>query len=162
MGLFLEETGNQNIKRNHRGEMKNIAKHHAGRQYLPVVLVLYLLTYPPAPAGAAQFDESETAKNAAAKGQTVSWMLAGKEGACAPLSLLEKKSSEFRGIESPDQLAKKMRDAGHKVEVKQHNLASRPAVEVRVPERDLYVMFVKANLCDKKETAGAADQKRSR
>ncbi len=79
-------------------------------------------------------------------------MLAGREGACAPLSLLEKKGSEFRGIESPDQLAKKMRAAGHKVELKEHNLSSRPAVEVRVPDRDLYVMFVKANLCDKMET----------
>jgi hypothetical protein len=120
------------------------------RRYLPAVIAFFLVAYLPLTTGAAQ-PESKTSKRPASKNEPVTWMLAGREGACAPLSLLEKKGSEFHGIESPDQLAKKMRAAGHKVEVKEHHLASRPAVEVRIPERDLYVMFVKANLCDKIE-----------
>jgi hypothetical protein len=44
-----------------------------------------------------------------------------------------------------------MRAAGHKVEVKEYNLASRPATEVRIPERGVYVMFVRAELCAKVE-----------
>ena len=77
------------------------------------------------------------------------WFLVGKEGECAPLSMLEKKGPEFRGVESPYQLAEKMRAAGHKAEVKEHKAGSRPAVEVRVPDRQLYVMFMKANVCNK-------------
>jgi hypothetical protein len=100
------------------------------------------------PAGAAQPVKT---KSAPAKEGPATWLLAGREGECAPLSLLEKKGTEFRGIDSPELLAKKMRAAGHKVEIKEHNLASRPAVEVRVPERGLYVMFVKAELCAKIE-----------
>jgi hypothetical protein len=106
-----------------------------------------LLATVPAALRAAQ---APAPKSSAADGRGA-WLLAGREGDCAPLSLLEKKGDEFRGIESPEQLAKKMRAAGHKVEVKEHNLASRPATEVRVPERGLYVMFVRAELCAKDE-----------
>jgi hypothetical protein len=110
--------------------------------------------------------EAATAKAPLAKERVTSWLLVGREGDCAPLSLLENKGAEFRGIESPDQLASKMRAAGHNVEIKEHTLASRPATEVRVPERGLFVMFVKADLCDKMEktddakTPKAEDQKR--
>ena len=120
------------------------------RRYLPVLLMSVAL-YLPSSVGAAQSGKNPS-KNAVAKDQPVGWMLAGREGACAPLSVLAKRGSEFRDVESPEQLAKKMRAAGHKVEVKEHQLASRPAVEVRVPDRGLYIMFVKANLCAKIET----------
>jgi hypothetical protein len=120
------------------------------RQYVPLLLTLLQLAYAPLAAGAAQ-SEKPKPKAPAAKGEPVAWLLAGREGACAPLSLLEKRGAEFRGIESPEQLAKKMRAAGHKVEIKEHHLASRPAVEVRVPDRGIYVMFVRADLCDKVE-----------
>ncbi len=88
----------------------------------------------------------------AGAGEATEWRLAGGQGACASLSLLERKGPEFRGIASPAQLAEKMRAAGHKVEIKEHTLASPPAVEVRVPERRLYVMFVKADSCANSET----------
>ena len=133
------------------------------RRYLPPVLVLLAVACPPPPAGAAQPVKT---KSAPVKAGPAAWLLAGREGECAPLSLLEKKGTEFRGIDGPDQLAKKMRAAGHKVEIKEHNLASRPAVEIRVPERGLYVMFVRAELCAKMEgaesakTAKAEEQKR--
>jgi len=81
------------------------------------------------------------------------WFLVGKEGECAPLSILEKKGPEFHGLESPYQLAEKMRAAGYKAEIKEHKAASRPSVEVRVPDRQLYLMFMKADLCHKNEPA---------
>ena len=77
------------------------------------------------------------------------WFLVGKEGECTPLSILEKKGPEFHGLESPYQLAEKMRATGHKAEIKEYKAASRPAVEVRVPDRQLYVMFMKADVCNK-------------
>ncbi len=121
------------------------------RLYIPALLV-FLALYLPSSVGAAQSEKNPPSKSPVAKDQPVAWMLAGREGACAPLSVLAKRGSEFRDVESPEQLAKKMRAAGHKVEVKEHQLASRPAVEVRVPDRGLYIMFVQASLCDKIET----------
>jgi hypothetical protein len=123
------------------------------RPYLPLVLALLAVACLPVLAGAGQSDKTKSPKSPPAKEEPATWLLAGREGECAPLSLLEKKGAEFRGIESPNQLAEKMRAAGHKVEIKEHKLASRPAVEVRVPARGLYVMFVKAELCGKTEAA---------
>ncbi len=77
------------------------------------------------------------------------WFVVGKESECLPLSILEKKGPEFRGAESPYQLAEKMRSAGHKAEIKEHNAGSRPAVELRVTDLQFYVMFMKAEICRK-------------
>jgi hypothetical protein len=55
--------------------------------------------------------------------------------------------------ESPYQLVEKMRAAGHKAEIKEHKAGSRPAVEVRIPSRNLYVMFVKSSACSANEPA---------
>ncbi|HEY7167917.1 MAG TPA: hypothetical protein VIB79_25395 [Candidatus Binatia bacterium] len=77
------------------------------------------------------------------------WVLVGKDGECLPVSILQKKGPEFRGVEDPYRLAEKMRSAGHKAEIKEHTAGSRPAVEVRVPDMQLYVMFMKADVCRK-------------
>lgn len=79
------------------------------------------------------------------------WLLAGQEGKCIPLSALAKKGPEFQDIKSPYQLAEKMRAAGHPAEIKEYKAGSRPAVEVRVPSRGLYVMFVKSSACSANE-----------
>jgi hypothetical protein len=83
--------------------------------------------------------------------ETDEWLLAGQEGKCIPLSALAKKGPEFQDIKSPYQLVEKMRASGHKAEIKEHKAGSRPAVEVRVPSRDLYVMFVKSSACGANE-----------
>jgi hypothetical protein len=79
--------------------------------------------------------------------ETGEWLLAGQEGKCIPLSALTKKGPEFQNIKSPHELVEKMRAAGHKAEIKEHTAGTRPAVEVRVPSRDLYIMFVKSSTC---------------
>lgn len=81
--------------------------------------------------------------------EAAEWFLVGKESECLPLSILDKKGAEFRGVESPYQLAEKMRAAGHKAEIKEYKAASRPAVELRVPDIQFYVMFMKADVCRK-------------
>jgi len=60
---------------------------------------------------------------------------------------------EFQDIKSPYQLVERMRAAGHQAEIKEHKAVTRPAVEVRVPSRDLYVMFVKSSACTADEPA---------
>jgi hypothetical protein len=83
--------------------------------------------------------------------ETGEWLLAGQEGKCIPLSALTKKGPEFQDIKSPYQLVEKIRAAGHKAEIKEHTAGSRPAVEFRVPSRDLYVIFVKSSACGANE-----------
>jgi hypothetical protein len=125
-----------------------------------------VLSCAPSSSVAAQSEKSKPSKTPAAKQEAPGWLLAGREGTCAPLALLEKRGAEFRSIEGPEDLANKMRAAGHKVEIKEHSLASPPAVEVRVPERALYVMFVRADLCKKMEgeddAPAAGKQKQAR
>ncbi len=81
--------------------------------------------------------------------EAADWFLAGRDGECIPLSVLAKRGDDLRDVKSPYDLAEKMRAAGHQAQILEHNAGSRPAVEVRVPSRDLYVMFLKADLCHK-------------
>ncbi len=81
--------------------------------------------------------------------EAVDWFLAGREGECMRLSVLAKRGADLRDVKSPYDLAEKMRAAGHKAEIKEYKAGSRPAVEVRVPSRNLDVMFVRAEYCKK-------------
>src|ERR1043166_2430515 len=77
------------------------------------------------------------------------WFVVGKEGECTSPSILEKKGPEFRGIETPYQMAEKLRAAGHKTEIKEHQAGSFPATEVRVLDIQFYVMFMEGEVCRK-------------
>jgi hypothetical protein len=91
---------------------------------------------------------------AAAAPQKDEWFLAGKEGSCIPLSVLAKRGDDLKGVQSPHQLVEKMRAAGQKADLKEYKAGTRPAVEVRVPGRNLHVMFVKAAQCGKSDSSG--------
>ncbi len=84
--------------------------------------------------------------------EAADWFLAGREGECVPLSVLAKRGADLRDVKSPYDLAEKMRAAGHQAEIKEYKAGSRPAVEVRVPSRNLDVMFVRAEQCSKSGT----------
>jgi hypothetical protein len=101
------------------------------------------------PLHAAQADRSKAAKAPPVVEDPGPWLLAGREGECAPISILSKKGPEYGDIQSPWQLAEKLRAAGHKAEIKEFKAGSRPSVEVRAPSAGLYVMFVKKEFCDK-------------
>lgn len=81
------------------------------------------------------------------------WRLAGREGACVPLSILERKSAAFKGIKSPYELGEKLKAMGHKVDLKEFKAGIRPALEVRAPSAGIHVMFIKRENCDKKPAA---------
>lgn len=116
-----------------------------------LALILTLITFAgiPLSSDAAQPDKTKTQKAPAVKEDPGPWLLAGREGECAPLSILSKKGPEYSDIESPNQLVEKLRAAGHKAEIKEFKAGTRPAVEVRSPSAELYVMFVKKEFCDK-------------
>ena len=94
-----------------------------------------------APTKAAPFDDSGT------------WLLAGREGECTPLSILEKRGEQLKGIKSPLQLSEKLKAMGHQAAVKEFKAGIRPAVEVRAPSAGIHVMFVRQENCDKKPPA---------
>lgn len=102
---------------------------------------------------------AQPAKAPAAKAAPINdkatWLLAGREGECTPLSLLESKVVEFKGIKSPYQLSEKLKTMGHKVDLKEFKAGIRPAVEVRAPSAGIHVMFIKQENCDKKPPAAA-------
>ena len=105
-------------------------------------------------AGAAQVKKSAPTKEPASKAPPIddkaTWLLAGREGECAPLTIFEKKGPEYKDLKSPYQLADKLRASGHKAEVKEFKAGVRPAVEVRAPSAGIHVMFIKQEHCDKK------------
>lgn len=101
------------------------------------------------PVHAAQADRSKAAKTPPVVEDPGPWLLAGREGECSPTSILAKKGPEYNDIQSPWQLAEKLRAAGHKAEIKEFKAGTRPSVEVRAPSAGLYVMFVKKEFCDK-------------
>lgn len=98
------------------------------------------------------FSAAHAASSAAPAGKdaNISWSLAGREGECTSLALLKKKFPDLGEVKSPYQMADKLKAKGLKAEVKEHWLGKRPSVEVRVPDKDLYVMFVKTDLCSRK------------
>ncbi len=114
-----------------------------------------LLTAAPAPQPNKKAATKEPAAKAApAKATPIddsgNWMLAGREGECAPVSILEKKGEQLKGVKSPLQLSEKLKAMGHPAEVKEFKAGIRPAVEVRALSAGIHVMFVKQENCDKK------------
>ena len=117
---------------------------------LPCILFVLALASIPADAAAAQPSKTKAQKApAAVKEDPGPWLLAGRDGECAPTSILAKKGPEYSDIHSPYQLVEKLRAAGHQAEIKEFKAGTRPSVEVRAPSVGLYVMFVKKELCDK-------------
>jgi hypothetical protein len=77
------------------------------------------------------------------------WFLAGREGGCAPTSILSRKGPEYGNVQSPYQLVEKLRAAGHKADLKELSTGKSPAVEITAPSAGLAVLFVKKEFCEK-------------
>lgn len=117
-----------------------------------LAVILALLTFGPFGFLAMAAQSSKTKANkpsSAVKEDPGPWLLAGREGECISPDILAKKGPEYSDIQSPYQLAEKLRAAGHKAEIKEFKAGTRPAVEVRAPSAGLAVMFVKKDFCDK-------------
>jgi hypothetical protein len=126
---------------------------------LKTIVILGTIIVSSAGSRGAQVAKSKATKEPAAKAapapeplrdDSATWFLAGREGECTPISLLEKKSPEFKGVKGPNQLAEKLRAMGHKTEIKEFKAGVRPAVEVRAISAGIDVMLVRQEHCDKK------------
>jgi hypothetical protein len=120
------------------------------RKKIAGLLMLFLLAASASFSQAAQPDKRKTTKaSPVVKEDPGAWFLAGREGECAPTSILGKKGPEYNDIQSPQQLVEKLQAAGHKAEMKEFKAGIRPAVEVRAPSAGFAVMFVRKEFCDK-------------
>src|SRR5215813_7194197 len=122
---------------------------HPISQHLFGLVIMLILTGTPALLAAGEAGRSQAQKPPPAKEDPGPWLLAGREGECVPLSILSRKGPEYSDIQTPHQLAEKLRTAGHEAEIKEFNAGTRPAIEVRAPSAGVDVMFVKKELCDK-------------
>ncbi|HEY1231906.1 MAG TPA: hypothetical protein VGH22_00855 [Candidatus Binatia bacterium] len=122
---------------------------HAISQHLFGLVIMLIFAGAPALLAAGEAGRSKAQKPPPAKEDPGPWLLAGREGECVPLAILGRKGPEYGDIQTPHQLAEKLRAAGHEAEIREFNAGTRPAVEVRAPSAGLDVMFVKKELCDK-------------
>jgi hypothetical protein len=85
-----------------------------------------------------------------AAAQTERWMLMARHGECAEIASLKRKIPDLGEVADPAAFVERMRRSGYQVSSADVALAGGRAVEVRVPEKELSLIFVAAGLCGKK------------
>lgn len=78
------------------------------------------------------------------------WMLMARHGECAEVASLKRRIPDLGDVADPVAFADKMRRSGHQVTSSDVAVPGGKAVEVKVPEKGLALLFVTAELCAKK------------
>lgn len=78
------------------------------------------------------------------------WMLMARHGECAEIATLKRRLPDLGEIADPAAFVERMRRSGYRVSSSEFALAGGRAVEVRVPEKELSLIFVVAGVCGKK------------
>ena len=86
----------------------------------------------------------------AASGQQ--WFLMARHGECVEIDRLKRKIPELGDINDPYSFVKLMRQKGHTVASAEIPETKGKAIEVKVPEKGLSLVFVTPELCQKFET----------
>ena len=79
------------------------------------------------------------------------WFLFSRHGECAEIATLKRKVPDLSAIHEPVAFVRFMRSKGYEVMVNEVLTPTGKAVEVRVPERELALMFVTASACRQME-----------
>jgi hypothetical protein len=77
------------------------------------------------------------------------WMLMSREGDCNEIQVLKRRIPELGDVRDPDSFVKLMREKGYKVSSSEIPGPKGKAVEVKVPEKELSLVFVPAASCEK-------------
>ncbi|OGI66097.1 MAG: hypothetical protein A2W18_11825 [Candidatus Muproteobacteria bacterium RBG_16_60_9] len=77
------------------------------------------------------------------------WFLMARHGECTEIERLKRKVPDLGDINDPYSFVKRMQQKGHTVTSTEVMEAKGKAVEVKVPERELFLVFVTAELCQK-------------
>ena len=75
------------------------------------------------------------------------WFLMARHGECAEIESLRRKVPDLGDIRDPSAFIKLMRDKGYQVTVNEVSTLKGKAVEVKVPERELSLIFVTPEVC---------------
>jgi hypothetical protein len=77
------------------------------------------------------------------------WFLLARHGECSPIRGLERKFPDIGNIADPESFIKFVRAKGLAVSYNAMPVQTGAAVEVRVPERELALVFATVELCSK-------------
>lgn len=75
------------------------------------------------------------------------WFLMSRHGSCAEVGVLKRKVPDVGEISDPDAFASLMRRKGYEVTSNRLSVPNGKAQEVNVPQKDLFLVFVTAELC---------------
>jgi len=75
------------------------------------------------------------------------WFLMSRHGECADVEVLKRKIPDLGEISDPDAFASFMRQKGYEVTSSRLSVPKGKAQEVNVPQKDLFLIFVTAELC---------------
>ena len=79
-----------------------------------------------------------------------SWMLMARHGECTEIASLKRRVPEMGDAADPAAFAERMRRSGYQVSTSEVPDAKGKAVEVKVPEKGLSLIFVAPELCGRK------------
>jgi hypothetical protein len=75
------------------------------------------------------------------------WMLMSREGGCVEVGSLKRRIPDLGEVGDPYSFIR--REIGHQVSSNEISGAKGKAVEVKVPEKELFLVFVAPELCEK-------------
>jgi hypothetical protein len=75
------------------------------------------------------------------------WFLMSRHGECVEVGSLKRKVLDMGEIRDPIAFAKLMREKGHQVIVSEVSMPNGKVIEVKVPERELSLIFVTPEVC---------------
>ena len=75
------------------------------------------------------------------------WLLMSRHGECVEVHSLKRKVPDLGDVRDPIAFAKLMRENGHQVIVNEVSILNGKAIEVKVPERELSLIFVAPEVC---------------
>jgi hypothetical protein len=78
------------------------------------------------------------------------WMLMARHGECAEIATLERRIPDLGAVATPDAFAERMRRDGLQVISAPLADTGGKAVQVKVPAKNLSLVFVKQELCGRK------------
>jgi hypothetical protein len=77
------------------------------------------------------------------------WMLMSRHGECVEIETLRRRIPDLGAVGDPYSFIKLMRQRGHQVSSNEVPQGRGKAVEVKVPEKELSLIFVAPELCEK-------------
>jgi len=80
-------------------------------------------------------------------GAAEQWFLMSRHGDCAEVGVLKRKVPDLGEISDPEAFASFMRQKGYEVTSSRLSVPKGKAQEVKVPQKDLFLIFVTAELC---------------